>query len=122
MKAKIFRLPGNSVLIEKYEGDKLIRRRGWPAMLYAGFEIKKDEEMVNVSSVLLHDFDAFSLAPADIEIDGVPQTDAQAAVEELNGFIGNYSHGSGISVDAIKDALQDAIQDAIPDELNVIEI
>jgi hypothetical protein len=116
MKAKIFKLPENSVLIEKYEGDKLIRRVAWPAMLYSTYADK--EKLITVSSVSLRNFDTFSVAPQDLEIDGVPQTDGHAAAVELNGFIGNYSHGGsggGISVDDIKDVVQNIVREEIRD-------
>jgi hypothetical protein len=115
MKIKVFKLSNNTLYIEEYEGDKPIRRMTWPAELYAGHN--PDNGLVSISSHKLPTFGTISGNPEEIEIDGIPQTDGQAAAEELNGFIGNYSHGggSGISVDEIKDALQDALNDTFDD-------
>jgi hypothetical protein len=99
MKVKVFKLPNSTVLIEEYEGDVLSKKIAWPAMLYATYGSVKSPSanLVSISSSQIYNFTALSVEPENLEIDGVPQTDGEAAVTELNGFIGNFKSGGSSS-------------------------
>jgi hypothetical protein len=89
MKVKITKLNEKNIRIRKeFESGSSVTN-SHAAQFFA--EYSENNNLVTVKKQFAPD--AFSVAPGDLEIDGVPQSDGETAAVTLNGFIGNFKNG-----------------------------
>ena len=118
MNAKITKLTGKSVRVERIRDDGETTSRVYDADFYA-----TGDERTNVVSLhrLEKPFTTVSLAPSDLEINGEVPASVEEAVTALNEFVGNF-RGGGISAEDVGKALEDVLENAPPGELVTEEI